>query len=92
MTKENCSKRTRSVGLSRNKIIEYRMVEETLLSKELGVYYHTYGIAVFENGKQTELVSDVSLDRTTVKELVRKCNKYALEPIHLYDVIEDILA
>ena len=91
MTKENCNKKTSYVGPSRNKVIEYKLVEETLFSQELGRYYRTYGIAVFENGKQTELVSDVSLDHTDVESLVSKCNKYGLEPIHLYDVIEDLL-
>lgn len=36
-------------------------------------------------------VSDVSVNRSVVEELVEKYNKYNLDPIHLHDAIEDFL-
>ena len=74
------------------KIIEYVTLEETLYSEELSETYRTYGVAVLENGQQIFAMHDVSLDRTAVDTLVRKCNKYSLEPVHLPDVVDDFLA
>ena len=38
------------------------------------------------------VVGDLSTDLDKVKELVRKCNEYQLEPIHMFDVIDDFIA
>lgn len=71
--------------------IRYVEFEETLWSEEVG-FYIGYGIKVVENGKEMLKISDVSTDKDAVKALAEKCNKGCLDPIHLFDVIEDYLA
>ena len=41
--------------------------------------------------KEVLRISDVSADKSKVEELVDLCNKEQLEPVHIYDVIEDFL-
>ena len=90
MTEENYTLTTKNMERSRN--IEYIAVEELLYSEELSRVYVSYGIKAVSGGETLALISDISTVRTEVEELVRKCNKYSLDPIHLIDVIEDFLA
>lgn len=57
--------------------------------------YTTYGIVVYEmvnqNRKELIRVSDVSTDKNKVENLIALCNEEHLEPVHIYDVIEDFL-
>lgn len=92
MTEEFCKDQEKIARSPRNEIIEYKVVAERLYCEELSAHYSTYGISALKNDKQIAFVSDVSPDRPAVEALVRKCNKYSLDPIHLYDVIEDFLA
>ena len=73
--------------------VMYSIVEnELVLNGETTV---TYGIAVCSFGsgvRQEETVNDVSTDRERLCALVDLCNRLALEPLHLHDVIEDFLA
>lgn len=45
------------------------------------------------NQKRKELirVSDVSTDKNKVENLIALCNEEHLDPVHIYDVIEDFL-
>lgn len=62
----------------------YKVIEDKVILD--GKEYQTYGIQCGDI-----YVKDVSADRAKVHELVEACNKFALEPIHLMDVIEDFL-
>lgn len=68
------------------------MFTEELDEPSIGKYT-AYGIAVYEmvnkNKKELIRVSDVSTDKIAVEKLVELCNKEHLEPVHIYDVIED---
>lgn len=69
---------------------KYRMVEEALTDPELGSYT-TYGIRAegpLEDDSDVQ-ISDVSLSKQVVEELVERCNRLELDPIHLRDVVED---
>ena len=56
-----------------------------------------FGIVAYsdaeEDGTATVIASvgDVTDDRAALEELVRKCNGLKLDPIHLWDVVEDFL-
>jgi hypothetical protein len=72
----------------------YRIVSEILASYDCDKYT-TYGIqAVFECDERLivySTVSDISTDRIQVAEMVEIFNEYELSPLHLMDVIEDML-
>lgn len=65
----------------------YFVVEEKLENPEIGEYI-SYGIRM-EGGLS---VSDVSLNRDAVEDLVGRMNDGELDPIHFFDVIEDFVA
>ncbi|MCI8441549.1 MAG: hypothetical protein HFG27_03340 [Provencibacterium sp.] len=72
----------------------YLPVKEELHSPELGCY-RSFGIAAFwvSDGrmKRMEFVSDVSTLETVVSLLACRCTKNQLYPLHLLNVIEDVL-
>ena len=69
----------------------YIAVKEKLYHKDIGTYT-SYGIKAFKDGKEVGFVSDVSVDRDFVEELVELCNTEQLDPIHLFDVVEDAIS
>ncbi len=65
--------------------------KESLHSEDIGSYV-SYGIQVRdETGKVYTNVPDVSTNETFVREQCAKFTQHQLEPIHLADVLEDIL-
>ncbi|GEM_PF-2923494 len=52
-----------------------------------GGYIKSYGIVTAEN----TLVRDITDDYGDICELVRRLNRYEVEPLHMYDVIDDFL-
>lgn len=68
----------------------YIPVRESLFSRELG-HYLSFGLVASENGVPHSKVSDISTDESFVTELAQQCSAGYLDPIHLYDVIEDSL-
>ncbi len=66
---------------------QYVLVEEQLFTPELGEY-RSFGIRT-KNGE--DFVSDVSTDRAFVSELVERCNREEVSPIHLRDIVVDAL-
>lgn len=51
-----------------------------------------YGIAVVDRKRVTILAAlDLSPDKIKVADLVRKCNRLKISPIHFQDVVEDFL-
>lgn len=69
---------------------EYRLFEQSMYERAVG-FYETYGISVFDEGKLTRIVKDVSVDRDKVERLVKKLNMEQLETEHLNQVIEEFL-
>lgn len=53
-----------------------------------GRKYTVYGIKYNDE----LFAEDISADKDDVQRLVRQCNEYQLEPIHMFDVIDDFLA
>ena len=68
----------------------YLPIKEILFTQELGQYC-TYGIEVLERGVLHSKISDISTDKNFVADLARRCTLGQLDPIHLLDVIEDLL-
>lgn len=69
----------------------YEAVRHTAISEEIGDYV-TYGIRVSEEGRELGFIPDVSTDGEAVERLAANCTAEVLDPIHLDDVIEDLLA
>ena len=58
-----------------------------------GYRYTGYGIAVKEKGKDfLRVFRDVSRCKKDIDEVVQRCNRLELDPIHIEDVVEDLLA
>lgn len=74
--------------------IKYEMVQATMQCTDIGSY-ETFGVKVYSvNGNEQillEEIDDVFLDKQAATEFVDICNKLALSPIHIRDVIQDVL-
>ena len=70
--------------------MNYRMITERRQDTDAG-WYMAYGIALFEGDRPVRYIPDVFLQREQALDLVECCNRLALDPIHLDDVIEDAL-
>ena len=69
----------------------YFPIKEHLFSEEVGSYI-SYGIMVRdERNRPIMSVSDVSPNEQFVAGLCDRCNQYRLDPVHLSDVIYDLL-
>ena len=90
--KEDCimSKKIQNPAAEAGRYL-YEAVRHTAISEEIGDYV-TYGIRVSEGGRELSFTADVSTDRETVERLAANCTDGQLDPIHLGDVIEDLLA
>ena len=72
-------------------MIYYHPLREILQSEALGIY-ESYGIQIFDSkGNVIKKVSDVSVNKDFVETLCRKLTRYQLSPIHLEDILEDLL-
>lgn len=71
-------------------MVGYFPFREELYSEELG-RYESYGIRVVRHGRVVLRLSDVSTEAARVISLCRRCTKGQLDPIHLRDVLEDVL-
>ena len=58
---------------------------------ENGEKHHTYGIKVSYNNTD-KLIEDISTDYQFVQSIINKFIKYNLEPIHIYEAIENAFA
>ena len=69
----------------------YLPFREELYSDDIGKYV-SYGIRVLNSqGHIIESVSDVSVDKDFVTELCYLWTRHQLSPIHMRDVLEDVL-
>ena len=71
-------------------MIKYRSIREEMFSDEIGSYI-SYGIELTDGDNVVRKISDVSTDEETVSHLVLLSNELNLSPIHIDDVISDIL-
>ncbi len=71
-------------------MIKYRSIREEMFSDEIGSYI-SYGIELADGDNVVRKISDVSTDEETVSHLVLLSNELNLSPIHIDDVISDIL-
>ena len=70
-------------------MIQYLPFEEERYHADIGPYV-SYGIeARDEHGNVVRSISDVSTDRAYTASLCERCTINRLDPIHLYDVVED---
>lgn len=72
----------------------YEIFCEILLSEDYG-YYKTYGISCRMSNNPTHTItkiSDISIEKEIVLNLVDLCNEEQLDPIHLSDVVYDALS
>ncbi len=65
----------------------YKCFEEKMFHEDIGEYT-SYGIKL--DGTDMK-IDDVSVDKSFVEGIVFKMNKYQAEPVHMADIIEDML-
>lgn len=68
---------------------QYCVVHETGYHTDLGEYT-TYGIQL-TLPNDSKIVHDISTSRKTVEQMVALFNRCQLSPVHLYDVVTDML-
>ena len=57
-----------------------------------GYKYTGYGICIKNRDTgESRIISDISVRRKDVEELIERCNRLELDPIHIEDVIDDFL-
>lgn len=72
-------------------MIRYIPYGEKLNSDGLGIYA-SFGMQILDKcGDILLFISDVSPNKQFVQALCNLCTHHQLSPIHIYDVIEDIL-
>ena len=70
---------------------QYLPFREELHSDDIGAYV-SYGVRVIDSqGNITESISDVSVDEKFVTDLCNLWTQYQLSPIHIRDVLDDVL-
>ena len=69
---------------------EYKLFTESMYDRIVG-FYKTYGISVFEDGKLTRIIKDISLDRDAVERLICAFNDEKIEAVHLSQAIDEFL-
>lgn len=65
---------------------KYELITTTIIHEEIGAYIG-YGIRYGEHA-----VTDISLDRAKIENLIERMNSDELSPLHMMDIIEDFLA
>ena len=67
------------------------VIRQDVVADEEGTEYTVWGVDLFENGTLLESVPDVFFEREKADYYIGLFNELELDPVHLYDVIEDIL-
>jgi len=68
---------------------QYIVVKENLYHPDLGEYC-TYGIQM-KDGEYIDIIHDISTCGRTVINLAELFNRFQLSPVHLFDVVTDML-
>lgn len=71
-------------------MIKYKVIIEDFQTKECGDYT-AYGICIFSEKTVIKSFSDVFLEKEKAENLVNLCNVNILDPIHLSEIIEDMI-
>lgn len=66
----------------------YKCIEQKLFDESIGDYI-TYGIEITEGNK---IIDDVSCNKEKAYNIIRLLNKYQVSPIHLYEVIDNLIS
>lgn len=66
----------------------YKCIKQNLFDKNIGNYI-TYGIEITD---ENIIVNDVSCNEEKVNDIVKLINRYQASPIHLYEIIENLLS
>ena len=71
---------------------KYRYLPQSQkLKNDEGEEYTAYGIKVLSGEKEITAISDLSANYEEIRLLCNSCTENGLDPIHIYDVIEDFL-
>lgn len=71
-------------------MFRYVCVEEFLFNREHG-HYRSFGIRAFHDYCEVAFLSDISTDVSFVDFMAALCTRLQLDPIHLMDVMEDMI-
>lgn len=66
----------------------YQCVEQVLCDDVIGKYT-AYGV---KNTANNNVINDVGSNIDIVSAIVNKLNKYQVFPVHLYEIIEDLIS
>ena len=83
--------KTHTPTVKREVRYRYVPVRETLVTEDNDKYV-TYGLSVRTVEDEIAFVSDVSTEFEEISKLADLCTEQELDPIHIGDVIEDLLA
>ncbi|GHU83426.1 hypothetical protein AGMMS50284_6960 [Clostridia bacterium] len=67
----------------------YRIFGENRFLEDIGVY-RTYGI-IYNLNEEEFCFHDISVNMEQVEHMVMLFNQHQLQPVHFYDVVEDML-
>ena len=75
-----------------NEFIIYMLITHEKYAPDIGTY-DSFDIAAFNciEHRIVEIVRDATVDRDTAEHIVMALNQYQLSPIHLSEVIHDML-
>jgi len=68
------------------------LVMSQVLKNDDGDEYTAYGITVMSGDSMIASIADVTTNYEDILRLRRSCTENELDPIHIYDVIEDFLS
>ena len=73
-------------------MVKYKVIVEHLQNSEF-LEYDAYGVCAYieESGTVVASFSDVFLEKEKAQELAELCNINELDPIHLRDVVDDMI-
>jgi len=72
------------------KNLEYSLLEENLFHSDIGTY-KAYGLA-YKGIDGSISISDISTCRQKVEDMLKLFTKCKLHPVHLHEVIENLLS
>jgi len=67
----------------------YSLTHDIIINPEVGEY-QAYGIK-YTSGDEIIHISDISLCKGKLENLIDKLNRLQLMPVHIFDVVEDVL-
>lgn len=71
-------------------MIDYKLLTQRKYDSSYGAY-DTYGVSVSVCGKTVRVIEDISLEKEKVAALISLCNREALSPEHLDEIVESFL-